>query len=99
MEKVHWPRAVCGVGPADRTGKSLVTYWPGGTRPAFSAGSSRLRWNPRETGLMTALLPHLSPHDTWNSSPERANKSSTAQVGRADDHSPSHAAIGSTSAR
>src|ERR1700677_4400245 len=65
-EKVHWSRAVCGVGPADRTGKSLVTYWPGGTRPAFSAGSWRLRWNPRETGLMTAILPYVSPGDTWN---------------------------------
>src|ERR1700735_5546441 len=58
MEKLHPSRGVCGVGPADRTGKSLVTYWPGGTRPAFSAESWRLRWNPRETGLMKAILPH-----------------------------------------
>src|ERR1700733_8165930 len=48
MEKLHPSRGVCGVGPADRTGKSLVTYWPGGPRPAF----------PAETGLMKAILPH-----------------------------------------
>ena len=27
----------CGVGPAERTGKSLTTYWPGGTRSLNSA--------------------------------------------------------------
>jgi hypothetical protein len=37
IENVQLVSAVCGVGPADRTGKSLVTYWPGGTRPAGSA--------------------------------------------------------------
>ena len=47
------------VGPADKTGKSVVTYWPGGTRPAVCAGSCRLRWNPRETGLMPAMLSSL----------------------------------------
>jgi hypothetical protein len=36
---VQLPSGVCGVGPADRTGKSCVTYWPGGTRPAGSASS------------------------------------------------------------
>jgi hypothetical protein len=39
-------RGVCGVGPADRTGKSLVTYWPGGTRPA--GASCRRPRKPRE---------------------------------------------------
>src|SRR4026207_1433351 len=28
----------CGVGPAERTGKSVVTYWPGGTREGSTAG-------------------------------------------------------------
>src|ERR1700729_241490 len=58
MEKLQPSRGVGGVGPADRTGKSLVTYWPGGTRPAFSAESWRLRWNPRETGLIKSILAH-----------------------------------------
>src|ERR1700730_16310242 len=52
MENDQLSRAVCGVGPADRTGKSLVTYCPGGTRPA--GASSRLRRKPREIGLTTA---------------------------------------------
>src|SRR5205823_2472327 len=43
---------VRGVGPADRTGKSLVTYCPGGTRSAGAA--SRLRRKPREIGLTAA---------------------------------------------
>src|SRR5262245_14948245 len=30
--RVHLSSGVCGVGPALRTGKSSVTYWPGGTR-------------------------------------------------------------------
>src|SRR5215510_9576481 len=52
IENVHLDSGVCGVGPADSTGKSAVTYWPGGTRPA--GASTRLRWKPRETGLMSA---------------------------------------------
>ena len=55
IENVHLGSDVRGVGPADRTGKSRVTYWPGGTR---SAGTSwRLRWKPRDTGLMNSRLP------------------------------------------
>src|SRR5580700_6050881 len=52
-ENVHLASGVCCVGPADRTGKSCVTYWPGGTRPAGSASSWR-RWKPREIGLIAA---------------------------------------------
>src|ERR1700761_6339591 len=48
-------RGVCGGGAADRTGKSRVTYCPGGTRSAGAA--SRLRWKPRETGLMPVDYP------------------------------------------
>src|SRR5216683_167849 len=34
MTRDHASSAVRGVGPADKTGKSLVRYCPGGTRPA-----------------------------------------------------------------
>src|SRR5258708_972396 len=52
IENVHLSSEVCGVGPADSTGKSLVTYWPGGTRPSAPAGVRRRPWNPREIGLI-----------------------------------------------
>ena len=45
--KVHWSRFTRGVGPADRTGKSVTTYCPGGTRE-LDAVSRRLPLNPRE---------------------------------------------------
>src|SRR5450759_1297257 len=47
-----------GVGPAERTGKSWVTYWPGGTRPAVS-GARRLPEKAREmklSGMRAYLL-------------------------------------------
>src|SRR5581483_12429883 len=53
-ENVHRDSAVLGVGPADRTGKSRVRYWPGGIRSAGAA--ARLRWKPRETGGMSSIL-------------------------------------------
>src|SRR5215831_13126989 len=40
IEKSHWSIGVWGVGPAERTGKSYVRYWPGGVR---SAGPSLRR--------------------------------------------------------
>src|ERR1700749_2039525 len=49
--KLHRSSGVCGVGPADRTGKSLVTYWPGGTREG-STRSRRRPVKPREMGDM-----------------------------------------------
>src|SRR6266516_4968459 len=53
IEKVHSSSGVCGVGPAERTGKSSVRYWPGGTR---SGGPSRrLPLKPRETITATTL--------------------------------------------
>src|SRR6185437_3636020 len=86
-EKLQRSRAVCGVGPADRTGKSSVTYWPGGTLPAFAAGSWRLRWNPRETGLMTATFPSPKPANTpytgsavWPRSHHHEGPGATADV-------------------
>src|SRR6476620_9458715 len=48
IEKSHSSSDVCGVGPAERTGKSRVRYWPGGTR-AGSASAARRPRNPRET--------------------------------------------------
>src|SRR3954462_12738980 len=46
IKKLHSSSGVCGVGPADRTGKSLTTCCPGGTR-AGSTSARRLR-KPRE---------------------------------------------------
>src|SRR5438128_7367929 len=40
----------CGVGPAESTGKSPVTYWPGGTRDESASGRRRPR-KPREIGV------------------------------------------------
>src|SRR5689334_4687482 len=51
----HRSSAVCGVGPAESTGKSSVTYWPGGTRPA-SASSRRRPLKPLETNPIGSLL-------------------------------------------
>src|SRR6185312_15909696 len=50
-------RDVCGVGPADSTGKSSpASYWPGGRRP--SGRSGRARRNPRDSTAM-AVPPGL----------------------------------------
>src|SRR5919198_5386780 len=48
--KLHSSSGVCGVGPAESTGKSLTTYWPGGTRPAWAGSISWRRRKPRENG-------------------------------------------------
>src|SRR5438552_6973745 len=45
--KVHFARSTRGVGPADRTGKSLTVCWPGGTRELLSE-SRRRPLKPRE---------------------------------------------------
>src|SRR6188508_1988494 len=37
-EKFQFLRSVCGVGPADSTGKSLVRCWPGGMRSVRACG-------------------------------------------------------------
>jgi hypothetical protein len=49
MAKLHCSSGMRGVGPAERTGKSEVTYWPGGMREGSAAGRRRPP-NPRETG-------------------------------------------------
>src|SRR6266852_6432209 len=47
IEKSHRSRGVCGVGPAESTGKPRSRYCPGGSRPATSPCWRRPR-NPRE---------------------------------------------------
>src|SRR5260370_27370707 len=47
IEKSHRSRGVCGVGPAESTGKPRSRYCPGGSRPATSSGWRR-PWKARE---------------------------------------------------
>src|SRR5260370_38679971 len=57
MLKVQFSSLVCGVGPAERTGKSVVTYCPGGKR-FFGACCCRLDLKPREIrGWSLAVVP------------------------------------------
>src|SRR3954453_4822640 len=49
----HFSSGVCGVGPAESTGKSVVRYCPGGNRPARAGSSCRRPRNPREMNLPT----------------------------------------------
>src|SRR5215475_7354679 len=49
MAKFQSSSLMRGVGPAERIGKSAVTYCPGGTRP-FGVCSGRLDLKPREIG-------------------------------------------------
>src|ERR671919_1554391 len=68
IEKSHCSSGVCGVGPAERTGKSLVTYWPGGTRPA--GVSSRRPRKPREmSGGISS--PSIGIHTSLRDKPNR----------------------------
>jgi hypothetical protein len=59
--KFHAVSGVCGVGPAERTGKSRVSYWPGGSRAAVSA-DCRLPRNPRE--ISDIVVVNLSDRQT-----------------------------------
>src|SRR6266850_4999564 len=60
ISKLHRSIGWWGVGPSDSTGKSCVTYWPGGTRAA-SAPSLRRPRNPREIGgVMRPSLPQTT---------------------------------------
>src|SRR5215469_1478900 len=61
IEKVHSLRGVCGVGPADSTGKPFAMYWPGGTRSCASAGRKWRPRKPRDTGLMAVLRSDVVP--------------------------------------
>src|SRR5260370_28984943 len=55
IENVQSVSGVRGVGPAERTGKSLTRYWPGGRRSASSWSRGR-PWKAREMKVMTLLL-------------------------------------------
>jgi len=61
--KLHAASGVCGVGPADSTGRPLVTYWPGGT-PEGSLMARRRPRNQREIGLISALSSRASGRAT-----------------------------------
>src|SRR6187401_1303783 len=66
-----------GVGPADRTGKSGVTYWPGGMRPLGASASRRPR-NPLE------MKPIVLPSDQGALPPvTHRSKRSTCALGHA----------------
>src|SRR4051812_12269087 len=66
-----------GVGPAESTGKSGVSYWPGGSRPAVDNGCRRPR-NAREMNESVGIT--ISLHDELN---RRAylSRSSIARIG------------------
>src|SRR5262245_37098853 len=49
----HWSNGTRGVGPADKTGKSVVTYCPGGS---FSSSTLRRPEKPREM-IVIVILP------------------------------------------
>src|SRR5215469_14806195 len=51
-------REICGVGPADNTGKSVVRYWPGGS---LASASLRRPAKPRE------MIAIGSPTHQWGS--------------------------------
>src|SRR5215469_6908479 len=65
MEKSHFARGVCGVGPAERTGKPRSRYCPGGSLPLVSLCWRRPR-NPREKNPSLIVSPpaHL-PSGSW----------------------------------
>src|SRR5688572_33510933 len=54
-----------GVGPAESTGKSRVSYWPGGSRSAVAPDRGRPR-NPRENGDVVMEPPGNCHGDTEN---------------------------------
>src|ERR1700726_4710766 len=58
--KLHSSSGVRGVGPAESTGKSSTTYWPGGTRAGPTSRRGRPR-NPRENGAIR--YSDLGPND------------------------------------
>src|SRR5258708_15317500 len=55
MVSIQRSSGMRGVGPAESTGKSLTTCWPGGTRAALTS-VRRLPLNPREMKAMATSL-------------------------------------------
>src|SRR2546423_8936956 len=68
IEKSHRSRGVCGVGPAERTGKPRSRYCPGGSRPETSLFWRRPRnareMNPSLISSPPVLLSRHIPHCT-----------------------------------
>src|SRR5205807_2975334 len=73
--KLHSSNGVCGVGPADSTGKSPVTYCPGGTREGSATGRRR-PVKPRLIGDIRLSLTGSS------SAEELFNPDTRSRVGR-----------------
>src|SRR5688572_31785398 len=76
IEKSHRSSDARGVGPADNTGKSLVSYWPGGIRSLSARAVSLARpLKPREMNLSAistslnrnpgAVSARLDRHQSW----------------------------------
>src|SRR5690349_5043422 len=81
---VHSSSGVCGVGPADSTGKSSVTYWPGGTRPP--APSFRLPRNPRDTYDIATTSPRSALPRERSRGDRRTLRGDSAQLALFGDH-------------
>src|SRR5580658_8221819 len=59
ITKSHFSNGICAVGPADKTGKSVVRYCPGGS--LTSVGVRR----PEKPLEMTLMLFLLAPRSCW----------------------------------
>src|SRR5262245_12348821 len=70
--------SICGVGPADRMGKSVVTCWPGGTR--VSGFWPRLDLKPRDFSVSSMELDSL-PVDRFPGLKKRHQLSNVLKVG------------------
>src|ERR1700730_13123676 len=62
--KLQLVSGVRGVGPAESTGKSRVSYWPGGSRPAADASGRRPR-KPRENSAIVVVILSDYPHPSY----------------------------------
>src|SRR5919201_4981100 len=65
--KSHVASGVRGVGPAERTGKSRVSYCPGGRRPG--GADSRRLWKPRAMNGLSAMITLRAGHHGTYSPP------------------------------
>src|SRR5262252_8470005 len=80
--KFQFSSLICGVGPAERTGKSIVTYCPGGSR-SFGVCSCRLDLKPREIGVsamesMPLLLELLTAQESSRRCPHASHQPKSA---------------------
>src|SRR2546430_16869535 len=74
IENDHWSRFGRGVGPAERTGKSLTRYWPGGGR-GVEAVARRRPVEPREMNPIrrraSPMVREAEHQRTWRRAGER----------------------------